>query len=256
MGICASYETRSCPTNLENSFGVEPKPNMNSLSQDTIRIVSLDNHALMRAGLGFILESQPDLKLVGQAGHIDAALAMIASTRPDIILVEHDPESGLNCDVFPEFKKAWNLARMILVTGSKDRQTYLCAVQSGVLGIVSKTQSPDVLIKAIRKVHTGEVWIEHSLVANLVTSSFNSDGPAAAAGSEGESIRQLNEREREIIRLIGQGLKNRQVARQLCLAETTVRHYLTSIFSKLGVSDRLELLVFAQNHNLTQVLPK
>jgi two-component system nitrate/nitrite response regulator NarL len=227
---------------------------MNDLAKNAIRIVILDNHTLFRAGLRYIVESQPDLIVVGQAGNPDEALSLIASTRPDIILLEYDPENGLCFDVFPNFIKTWNLARMILVTSSNDRQIYLQAVQHGVLGIVSKGQSPDVLIKAIRKVHIGEAWIEHSVIANFVTYSFHWQSTPASDPEAGR-IGLLSEREREIIHFIGQGLKNKQIASQLCIAETTVRHHLTSIYSKLGVSDRLELLVFAQAHRLTQVLP-
>jgi two-component system, NarL family, nitrate/nitrite response regulator NarL len=223
---------------------------MNDLSINTIRIVILDNHILVRAGLRYIVESQPDLKVVGQAGNPNEALSLIASTQPDIILFEYDPKSGLSFEVFPDINKAWNQARLILVTGSNDRQIYLQAVQHGVLGIVSKTQPPDVLIKAIRKVHIGEAWIEHSVIANLVTNSFHGHS-APAADPDAEGIGLLSERESEIIQFIGRGLKNKQIASQLCIAETTVRHHLTRIYSKLGVSDRLELLIFAQVHGLT-----
>jgi DNA-binding NarL/FixJ family response regulator len=226
---------------------------MNNSSPEAITIVCLDNHALMRAGLCLLLESQPDLKVVGHAGHPDEARTLIASTHPDIILLENDPENGLSFKLIPEFKKAWPQSRLILVTGLTDRQTMLQAVRSGVLGIVSKTQPPEVLIKAIRKVHLGEVWIEHSLIANLVSDSVNGFA-ATALPPDAEKIKLLSERECEIIRLICQGMKNKQIADQLCLAEATVRHYLTSIFSKLGVSDRLELLIFANAHHLSQVL--
>jgi DNA-binding NarL/FixJ family response regulator len=140
---------------------------------------------------------------------------------------------------------------MILVTRSSDRPTYLQALQHGVLGIVAKTQPPDVLLKAIRKVHAGEVWIEHSLIASLVSGSIYGQ-TGSGANPEAEAIGQLSEREREVIRFIGRGLKNKQIADYLCIGETTVRHHLTSIYGKLGVSDRLELLVFAQSHRLTQ----
>jgi len=227
---------------------------MNSFSKDNvIRIVLLDSHTLVRAGLRLIIESQPDMKVVGQAGNLNEALSLVSSTRPDIILIEHDPESGLNHDGFPEINKAWGPARMILVTGSNDRQAHLQAVQHGVMGVVLKTQPPEILIKAVSKVHVGEVWIEHSLIANLVTNTFHGQ-PAAAADPQAEGIELLSEREREIIQFIGRALKNKQIADQLCIGETTVRHHLTSIYSKLGVSDRLELLIFAQSHRLTQDL--
>ncbi len=224
---------------------------MSKLTLDVIRIVILDNHTLVRAGLRLIIHSQSDLKVVGQAGNPNEGLSLIEQSRPDIILLEYDPISGFNFDVFTEINKAWGKARMILVTRSSDRPTYLQALQHGVLGIVAKTQPPDVLIKAIRKVHAGEVWIEHSLIASLVSGSIYGQ-TGNGANPEAEAIGQLSEREREVIRFIGRGLKNKQIADYLCIGETTVRHHLTSIYGKLGVSDRLELLVFAQSHRLTQ----
>lgn len=224
---------------------------MSDFFKEAVRIVILDNQTLVRTGLGLIIESQADLKVVGQAGNLNEALSLIALSRPDIILLEHDPENCLGFEVFPEINRVWEPARMILVTGSNNREVYLQAVQHGVLGIVAKTQPAEVLLKAIRKVHLGEVWIEHSLIANLVTSSFQGQG-ATPLNPEAEGIGQLSEREREVIQFIGRGLKNKQIASQLCIGETTVRHHLTSIYSKLGVSDRLELLVFAQSHKLTK----
>lgn len=224
---------------------------MNDSLIETIRIVILDNHALFRAGLHSILKNQADLKVVGQTGNLNESLSLINSTKPDIILLEHDRENGFSFEVFPDIIKAWNRARMILVTGSNDRESYLKAVQHGVLGIVSKTQSPEVLIKAIRKVHIGEVWIDHSIVANFVNNSFHGQSDQVK-DPEVESISQLSDREREVIQYIGRGMKNKQIANQLSIGETTVRHHLTSIYSKLGVTDRLELLVFAHRNGLTK----
>ena len=98
--------------------------------------------------------------------------------------------------------------------------------------------------------YAGEVWIEHAMMARLLTTT-NRVRRSLAVDFEGERIKELSEREREVIRLIGQGLKNQQIASILHISESTVRHHLTSIYAKLGVSDRLELLVFAHRRGLT-----
>ena len=225
---------------------------MNETSMKPIRLVVLDNQALVRAGLCLLIGNQPDMEVVGHAGNPNEAMSLIASTRPDIILLEYAPESGLSFDVFPNMNNAWVQARMIMVTSSNDRLIYLQAVQNGVLGVVSKSQQPDVLIKAIRKVHAGEIWIEHSLIANFMIGSVH--GVSTNGGNHtGDGIGQLSDREKEVIQYIGRGMKNKQIASQLCIGETTVRHHLTSIYGKLGVSDRLELLVFSQKHRLTKL---
>jgi len=225
---------------------------MHDTSLKPIRLVVLDNQALVRAGLCLLIGNQPDMEVVGHAGNPNEAMSLIASTRPDIILLEYAPESGLSFDVFPNMNNAWVQARMIMVTSSNDRLIYLQAVQNGVLGVVSKSQQPDVLIKAIRKVHAGEIWIEHSLIANFMIGSVH--GVSTNGGNHtGDGIGQLSDREKEVIQYIGRGMKNKQIASQLCIGETTVRHHLTSIYGKLGVSDRLELLVFSQRHRLTKL---
>jgi two-component system nitrate/nitrite response regulator NarL len=224
---------------------------VNKSAKEPIRIILLDNHVLVRAGMSLIIESQPDMQVVAQAGNLNEALDLIAEKKPDIILIEFDDGAGFNFEVLPDLIKSWSKARMILVTGSNDSEISLRAVNFGVVGVVLKTQPPEILLKAIRKVHQGEVWIEHSLIASLVTQSIHGK-PGKAADPKADVIQLLSKREREVIQFIGHGLKNKQIAEHLCICETTVRHHLTSIYSKLGVADRLELLVFAQRHHLTQ----
>jgi DNA-binding NarL/FixJ family response regulator len=226
---------------------------MPDLSKDTIKIVILDNQTLVRAGLKHIIESQPGMEVVGEAGNPNEGLDLIAAQKPDIILLELYPPVGLSLEVIPDLIKSWKKACIILVTNSDDREIYLQAVRNGVLGIVLKTQPPEVLLKAIRKIYSGEVWIERSLIANLVTS--NAQGPQEyAEDPERKRIAELSDRERQIILLIGRGLKNQQIADNLFISESTVRHHLTSIYCKLGVSDRLELLVLAHRSGLTKSL--
>jgi two-component system nitrate/nitrite response regulator NarL len=217
-----------------------------------IRIEIIDNLVLVRAGLRFIVESQPGWQVVGEAGNIDEGLALAKQIKPDIILLEINMAGEPCFDVIPQLINTSDKARVILVTNAYNSQVFLRAVQSGVVGVVTKTQRPEVLIKAIEKVNAGEVWIERSLIANLLT-RLSRNHRSNGSDPEAERIEQLSARERQIIGLIGHGLKNKQIAAQLCISETTVRHHLTSIFSKLDVSDRLELLVYAHRSGLAKI---
>jgi two-component system nitrate/nitrite response regulator NarL len=125
-------------------------------------------------------------------------------------------------------------------------------VEDGVVGVVFKSQSPEVLVKAIEKVWAGEVWLERSLIANVLT-RLSRNQPVSQPDPELENFSRLSEREKEVVRLIGKGLKNKRISTELCISETTVRHHLTSIYNKLGVSDRLELLVYAHRYGLVAV---
>jgi DNA-binding NarL/FixJ family response regulator len=144
--------------------------------------------------------------------------------------------------------KAWKQARIILMISTDEMEPCLQAVREGVLGIVSKQQSPDLLIKAIKKIHNGEVWFEHSILVRLLKSGITSNSFDAIHKDSG--INDLSDREHDVIRKINRGLKNHQIAVQLNISESTVRHHLTSIYSKLGVSDRLELMILAHHKGL------
>ena len=189
------------------------------------------------------------MKVVGEAGEGNKGLEIVADLKPDIILLKLDPFRSIGLDVIRKLYKASSRSRVILLAQTDETQMFISAVQEGVLGIVLKTQTPEILIKAIQKVHAGEVWIERSMIANLLSGVRNGQN-LIAQDPQTERIAQLSPRERQIIQQIGLALKNYQIAKKLCLSETTVRHHLTSIYGKLGVTDRLELLVFAHRYGL------
>lgn len=216
-----------------------------------IRIFILDPYALIRAGLRSILEAEPGMTVVGEAGNSSEGLEMVACQKPDIILLKLNNSGDLGLDVIHRILETWSQTRIILLTTNDELQTCIQAVQNGVLGVVSVSLTPQVLLKAIQKVFDGEIWIEHAMMAHVLNNITIARRPAAV-DPETEHIGQLSDRERQVIQLIGEGLKNKQIAAQLCISEATVRHHLTSIFNKLGVSDRLELLVFAHRSGLTK----
>jgi DNA-binding NarL/FixJ family response regulator len=222
---------------------------MTGITKNPIHIVILDNHALFRAGLRHIIDDQPGMDVVGEAGSITDGLEIITKLKPDIILVELNLTGQSELDILSTLVKASEGMRLILVTGMSDPKIQQKAVEDGVVGVVFKTQPPETLIKAIEKVYAGEVWLERSLIANVL-SRLSRNQPLSKVDPETVSITRLSEREKEVVRLIGKGLKNKRISTELCISETTVRHHLTSIYGKLGVSDRLELLVYAHRYGL------
>ena len=224
---------------------------MPRLANSPIRIIILDNQTLVRSGLRLILESRSGIEVVGEAGNLYDGLELITSQKPDIILLEMNLADQLTTDIVSSIIKGSEPARIILVTGIYDPQVIQHAVEAGVMGVVFKTQTPDVLTKAIEKVNAGEVWLERSMIANVLSRLSRNNKPVRIS-SEEENISQLSDREKEVIRLIGQGYKNKKISEQLFISETTVRHHLTSVYGKLGVSDRLELLIFAHRYGLVK----
>ena len=217
-----------------------------------IRVLIIDDHELVRNGLRILLESQPGITVVGEASNAAEALANIISERPDIILLDLDIANDL--DLLPELYRITPDARVIVLTGTRDSETHRRAVRLGAMGLVRKEQASEVLLQAIAKVHAGEVWLERTLVADVL-GEITRGGLVQPADPEAIRIAALTPREREVITLVGQGLKNRQIAAHLCIAEPTVRHHLTSIFAKLNVVDRLELVIYAYRHGLSRCPP-
>jgi len=214
----------------------------------SVRILLVDDHAIIRSGLKMLIESQPGLRIVGEASDRAGAVAMASRERPDIVLLDLDlgAESGL--DLIPHLRQSAPHARILVLTGLRDTEVHRNALRLGAMGIVQKEMAGEVLLKAIHKVHAGEAWLDRSSIANLLTEIAQSD--PNRPDPEAARIASLSPREREVITLIGEGLNNKKIAERLTISETTVRHHLTSIFAKVGVSDRLELLVYAYKNRL------
>jgi len=223
---------------------------MSNANADRIRVLLIDDHVVMRMGLRMLIENQPGLCVVGEATDRDAAILSAAREQPDIILLDLDlgGESGL--DILSELRTAAKGARVIVLTGIRNPAEHRQAVRLGATGMVLKEQAVDTLVKAIERVHAGETWLDPALVANVLAERSRARG--RDADPEAARIAMLTERECEVIALIGEGLKNRQIAKRLSISETTVVHHLTSIFDKLGVANRLELVTYAYRHGLAK----
>src|SRR5204863_7278946 len=142
-------------------------------------------------------------------------------------------------------------ARVLTLTGVRDPELHRRAVRLGVMGVVVKEKAAEVLLQAIEKVHAGEVWLERAMITRVLREMTRRDEPTQT-DPEAAKTATLTAREREVIALIGEGLKNQQIARRLFISETTVRHHLTAIFAKPGVADRLELVIYAYRHGLAK----
>lgn len=225
---------------------------INTLTQP-IRVLILDHHELVRQGLKLLLDAQPDIQVIAESGAFQEGLELATSLCPDIILLELNLDGELDTDMIVDLIRECSEARIILVTGIDEQRIHHLAVQMGVMGVVRKTQSDKVLIKAVRKVHEGEVWLDRTMMADVLTQITHPG--REKLDDNAANIASLSEREREVIELIGKGLKNKEIAKRLYISEVTVRHHLSSIYGKLELSDRLELLIYAYQHGLAE-LPK
>ncbi len=214
-----------------------------------LRILIVDDHEVVRAGLRMLIENQTGMKVVAMARNRKEALEAAKQESPDLILLDLDLGGENALTFLAELKKTAKNSRVLVLTGLNDPSAHRRSIKLGAMGVVLKDQAAEVLIKAIRKVHAGEVWIDRAMVGDVLSEMTRGDKQNSAA----THIDSLTDRERQVIKLVAEGLRNKQIGERLYISETTVTHHLSSIFSKLGVSDRLELVIYAFGHNLARV---
>jgi len=218
-----------------------------------IRVLIIDDHALICAALRMFLDSQAGVTVVGEGSGPENAIAIAILEHPDIILLDLDLGESNGLDLLPQLHIAAPKGHVIVLTGVRDTDMHRRAVRLGAMGLVRKERAAEVLLKAIAKVHAGEVWADGLLLASVLT-EMTRPWSHHPPNPEEIKIRALTARERELIGMIGQGLKNQAIADRLCISEATVRHHLTSIYAKLSVGDRLELAIYAYRHGLASFL--
>ena len=220
-------------------------------TSDKLRLLIVDDHLIVREGLRMLIDSQPAMSVIGMASNKTEALDLVKSTTPDLILLDLDLAGEDGLTFLSDLRAAHTKAQVLVLTALTNPDVHRKAVRLGAMGVVLKESAAEVLIKAIKKVHAGEVWLDRSTMGTLLRELAEED--EAEDTSDEARIATLTARERQVISLIAEGLKNKQIAERLFISETTVTHHLSSIFSKLGVSDRLELVIHAYGHNLAKM---
>lgn len=215
-----------------------------------IRILLVGDQPVIRVGLKLLIESYPGMTVVGQAGTNGDAPGLANGTQPHIIVLDAAEGSEAELACLPKLLRTAKEARALVLTGQVEARVQHRAVECGAMGVVQKTKEPEVLIKAIRKVHSGEAWLDRVTTASVLTELSRRSSREERDRSESDDIALLTKRERDVINYVAQGLKNRQVADHLSISDITVRHHLTSVFGKLGVADRFELIIYAYRHGL------
>ncbi len=229
---------------------------MNSIEMavdtDHIRVVLIDDQQLFRTGIKSLLRNRDRIALVGEAGNREEALAVVQKEQPDIILLDHALKGEPVLEIVPSLMATATNARILIMSETRDSELARTAVKQGARGVVSKDSSFEILAKAIERVHEGEMWLDRSMTA-AVLEDLAHRRDSRKLDSEEAKIASLTGREREVIKAVGEGLKNKQIGERLFISDVTVHHHLTSIYSKLAVSDRLELVIYAYRHGLVPI---
>jgi len=218
----------------------------------SVRVLIVDDHGIMRAGLRMLLESHPGFLVVGEASTCADALALATETQPDVIVLDLDLGGENAVESIPTLLRTAPDTRILVLTGVRDPEVHRQAIRQGALGLVFKEKAVETLLQAITKVRAGEVWLEPTMIARVL-GDLTRPQPSPQASPEAAKIARLTEREREVITLVGEGLRNKHIAERLYISEATVRHHLTGIFAKLDVSDRFELAIYAYQHDLAKL---
>lgn len=205
------------------------------------RLLVVDDHTLFRRGLVALLAADPGVQVVGEAGDAAEAVRLAAQLQPDLVLLDNHLPGATGIQSLAGLKEAAPATRVVLLTVSEDAEDLQAALRGGAQGYLLKTIDGDLLAAAIRRVMAGEPVISSEMTGKLVT-AFQAGGAAPAPA---DPLAQLSPREQEVLAGIARGQSNKEIARHLDIAETTVKIHVQHILRKLGLTSRVQAAVFA-----------
>jgi two-component system, NarL family, nitrate/nitrite response regulator NarL len=220
---------------------------MTKAAASPIKILIADDHPVVRIGLRNMLQADGHMRIVAEAKDGAEALDMVRTHRPDILLLDLAMPTMPGMDALRELTTEATATRTIVLTGLADKRQILEALQLGARGVVLKDAVGEHLSACIRAVMQGQYWLEGRPVQNLLQVLHDL---AAQTAPPSRKTFGLTARELEVVTLITEGSTNKHIAASFGISEETVKRHLTNIFNKLGVGNRLELALFALNHNL------
>jgi len=209
---------------------------------DPIRILIADDHPLFRDGVAHSLAGEPDLAIVGRASSGEEAFDLANDLLPDILLLDINMPGQGGIATAQGISATYPIVRIIMLTVSEDEDDLINALKAGARGYVLKGVSARELANAVRAVAGGEVYISPGLASSILVEMTHTEQP--------DPLNELTGREREILRLVGEGLTNREIGDRLHLAEKTIKHYMTNVLQKLHVRSRVEAALLAQKQSL------
>jgi two-component system, NarL family, nitrate/nitrite response regulator NarL len=227
-------------------------PLNNSLG-NKVRVLLVEKDSIFRSALKLLLESGRTIQIVKQIGDVDAylkstELSNLVADPPNVILLSAPHNCLEGIEKITQLRKTFPKSKVLLLIGQCEQSNLQRAVILGISGIVTQGQTQDILVRAVEKIANGEIWIDRALMAQAL-SEFTAE-KIDERDYERQKIRSLTPRELQIVHTIGDGFSNREITEKLRISESTVRHHLSSIYSKLDVKDRLGLVIYSYKHEL------
>ncbi len=214
----------------------------------TIRLMLVDDHAVVRSGLRMLLENEPDLVIVGEAGTAQAAVDLAGQMQPDVILMDIGLPDATGIEATRRIKQNQPQIAVVALTIHEDEEYFFKMLQAGATGYVPKRAAPEELLSAVRSAAAGEVYLYPSLARLLVHEYIN----YRRAGSADNVVNALSERESEVLAYVAEGVSNRDIAEALGISPKTVARHRENIMRELGLHSRSELVKYAIRHGIIQ----
>ena len=213
------------------------------------RIVLVDDHEVVRLGLKSLLERHPQFEVVGEAGSAREAVEQVASLKPEVVLMDIRLPGTSGIEACEEIVSKFPGTRVIMLTSYADDEMLFSAIRAGASGYLLKQIGSDELVRALEAVSRGEALLDPA-----VTQRVFQEVRRAVKEEEASAFAHLSQQEKHVLLLVSEGKTNREIAKSLFLGEGTVRNYVSSILSKLGVNNRAEAAAYAVQHNLREYI--
>jgi len=220
---------------------------------ERIRVLIVDDHAMVRRGMRDFLDLHDDLDVVGEAGDGLAALDATEALRPDVVVMDLMLPGLDGIAATAELKARYPAVEVVAITSFIEEDRITAAIEAGASGFLLKDAEADDLAAAIRAAHTGEVYLDPAVAGIVARRMRTRGGPPNGDRRADAALRQLTARERDVLACVAQGLSNRAIADELGMAERTARTHVSNILAKLGLTSRTQAALFAVEHRIERM---
>jgi DNA-binding NarL/FixJ family response regulator len=216
-----------------------------------LRLVLVDDHQVVRLGLRALLDGEPDITVVGEAGTAATAIEVVGQFQPDIVLMDIRLPDQSGIAACQQVRQRWPAVQVLMLTSFADEDLVLDAISAGAAGYVLKQVGTDDLLRAVRAVGRGDAVLDPAVTRQLLTRVRRAEHDA-----HGAAFRDLSERELAILALVAEGKTNAEIAAALFLSEKTARNHVSTILEKLDLTNRIEAATYAVRHHIERFVPE
>jgi NarL family two-component system response regulator LiaR len=211
----------------------------------TIRVIIVDDHAIVRKGIIALLATEKDIHVVGEASDGSEAIALVDQLKPDMIIMDLVMPGVSGIDAIQQITAQDQTAKILVLTSFATDDKVFPALKAGALGYLLKDSNPQELLDAIRQVYKGESWLHPSVAKKVLKELTHTSVPS--------NLEELTERETEVLKLVAHGMSNREIAEKLVISEATVRTHVSSLLAKLHLASRTQAALFALREGLASL---